>query len=126
MVSKDRGRTVAAVNAAYTTAAAAKEFNCPLGMQKVPGGTAAVGSDAGDDLRNFGDKPLSRVELKSYCIDQYEFPNQPGKLPKVAATWPEAEAQCRNAGKRLCSEEEKCLVASVIDLWENYGTPNGR
>ena len=27
---------------------------------------------------------------------------------------------------RLCSEEEKCLVASVIDLWENYGTPNGR
>ena len=123
MVSKDRGRTVAAVNAAYTTAAAAKEFNCPPGMQKVPGGMAAVGSDAGDDLRNFGDKPLSRVELKSYCIDQYEFPNQPGKLPKVAATWTEAEAQCRNAGKRLCSEDEwEAACRGPQNLRFPYGT----
>jgi formylglycine-generating enzyme required for sulfatase activity len=44
--------------------------------------------------------------VRPYCIDDYEFPNQPGKLPKVAAGYTEAEAQCKNAGKRLCSEDE--------------------
>ena len=123
MVSKDRGRTVAAVNAAYTTAAAVKDFSCPPGMQKVPGGTAAIGSDGSDDLRNFGDRPLTRVELKPYCIDQYEFPNQPGKLPKVAAPFAEAEALCKNAGKRLCSEDEwEAACRGPQNLRFPYGT----
>ncbi|MGZ6144322.1 MAG: SUMF1/EgtB/PvdO family nonheme iron enzyme, partial [Myxococcales bacterium] len=123
MVSKDRGRTVAAVNAAYTTAAAVKDFNCPPGMQKVPGGSAAIGSDGSDDLRNFGDRALTRVELKPYCIDQYEFPNQPGKLPKVAAPYSEAEALCKNAGKRLCSEDEwEAACRGPQNLRFPYGT----
>jgi formylglycine-generating enzyme required for sulfatase activity len=94
-----------AVPASFTVAAAS-DYKCPPGMQRVSGGIAAIGSDASDDLRNFGDRPLGRVELKPYCIDQYEFPNQPGKLPKVAAPFAEAEASCRSSGKRLCSEEE--------------------
>jgi len=96
MVSKDR--KVASV--------ATKELSCPPGMIRIPGGNVAVGSDAGDDLRNFGDRALTKVTLQPYCIDQYEFPNTPGKLPKVAAAWSDAEAECRNAGKRLCSEDE--------------------
>ncbi len=86
-----------------------QDLVCPPGMVKVPGGPAAVGSDGSDDLRNFGDRALSRVELRAYCIDVYEFPNLAGKLPKVAATWDGAESECKNAGKRLCSEDE----------WEN-------
>jgi formylglycine-generating enzyme required for sulfatase activity len=106
MVSKDRGQKIAAASVAAAPAVAVKEFNCPPGMQKIPAGAATIGSDASDDLRNFGDRSLSRVDLKSYCIDQYEFPNQPGVLPKVAAPYGEAEALCKNAGKRLCSEDE--------------------
>ena len=123
LVSKDRGAKVAAVNAAYTAAAAMKEFNCPPGMQKVPGGLVSIGSDGSDDLRNFGDRGLSRVEIKPYCIDQYEFPNQPGKLPKVAAPFAEAEALCKNAGKRLCSEDEwEAACRGPQNLRFPYGT----
>jgi len=105
------GQTIRAATpaAAGAIGGAGDDFTCPAGMQIVPGGSVAVGTDQGDDLRNISDEPVGRVELKPYCVDQYEFPNQPGKLPKVAATWIEADAQCRSAGKRLCTEEE----------WEN-------
>lgn len=124
MVSKDRGRLVAsAAPAVSAPAASSKDFACPPGMRKVPGGSAAVGSDASDDLRNFGDRPLTRVELKPYCIDQYEFPNQPGKLPKVAAPFAEADSLCKNAGKRLCSEEEwEAACRGPQNLRFPYGT----
>jgi formylglycine-generating enzyme required for sulfatase activity len=103
--SKASGQLVAAAVPAVATAAAA-EIQCPPGMIKVLAGPAALGSDAADDLRNFGDRPLSTVSLQPYCIDLYEFPNQPGRLPKVAAAFSEAESLCRNSGKRLCSEDE--------------------
>lgn len=92
MVSRER--KVAAVEA------------CPPGMVRIPGGAALVGSDASDDLRNFGDRSALKVDLKPYCIDLFEFPNTAGKLPRVAASWSDADAECRNAGKRLCSEDE--------------------
>jgi formylglycine-generating enzyme required for sulfatase activity len=82
------------------------KFQCPPGTVKVEGGPASVGSDAADELRNFGDRPPATVSLEPYCIDLYEFPNQPGKLPKVAAGFSEAESLCKNSGKRLCSEDE--------------------
>jgi serine/threonine protein kinase/formylglycine-generating enzyme required for sulfatase activity len=87
-------------------AAAASDFRCPPGTVNVEAGPASVGSDAADDLRNFGDRPPATVSLEPYCIDLYEFPNQPGKLPKVAAGFQEAESLCKNSGKRLCSEDE--------------------
>src|SRR5207248_5663317 len=83
LVSKKRAVAVA------STSAAAAQFACPPGMMKVPGGPAAIGSDAKDDLRNFGDRALASVEIKPYCIDQFEYPNLPGKLPKVAAAFTE-------------------------------------
>jgi formylglycine-generating enzyme required for sulfatase activity len=122
MVSKDRGQKVAAASLAVPAAAVA-DFKCPPGMQKIPGGTASIGSDASDDLRNFGDRSVSKVDLKSYCIDQYEFPNQPGVLPKVAAPFTEAEALCKNAGKRLCSEDEwEAACRGPQNLRFPYGT----
>ena len=124
LASKDHGRAVAAaVPAVYVPSAGGRDFVCAPGMVKVPGGTAAVGSDASDDLRNFGDRTASKVELKPYCIDQYEFPNQPGKLPRVAAPFAEAEASCRNSGKRLCSEDEwEAACRGPQNLRFPYGT----
>ena len=124
LASKDQGRAVAAaVPAVFVPSAGGRDFVCAPGMVKVPGGTAAVGSDASDDLRNFGDRTASKVELKPYCIDQYEFPNQPGKLPRVAAPFAEAEASCRNSGKRLCSEDEwEAACRGPQNLRFPYGT----
>ncbi len=79
---------------------------CPSGMKLIPGGVAQVGTDAADDLRNFGDRAAATVDLKAYCIDLFEYPNKPGQLPKLAAAFSEAEASCKREGKRLCSEDE--------------------
>ena len=98
-------RTVAQASTA-AAAITAQAPGCPAGMQKIPAGLASVGSDAKDDLRNFGDRALTSVEVKAYCIDLFEFPNTPGRLPKVASAFSEAEQSCSGAGKRLCSEEE--------------------
>ncbi|MBS2024246.1 MAG: SUMF1/EgtB/PvdO family nonheme iron enzyme [Deltaproteobacteria bacterium] len=100
-----------APKAAATALAAApsvgqSESSCPYGMRLIPGGAAHVGTDAADDLRNFGDRALASVDVKAYCMDLYEWPNQPGKLPKVGAAFSEAEASCKRDGKRLCSEDE--------------------
>jgi len=46
------------------------------------------------------------VQLKAYCIDLYEWPNEAGRVPKIAAGYSESEALCKKAGKRLCSEDE--------------------
>jgi len=41
-----------------------------------------------------------------YCIDRYEFPGRQGEVPFAGVTWLEAAAQCKAAGKRLCSGAE--------------------
>ncbi|MBN1808676.1 MAG: SUMF1/EgtB/PvdO family nonheme iron enzyme [Planctomycetes bacterium] len=43
---------------------------------------------------------------RSFCIDRYEYPNQPGETPRALVSWIEAQALCRKAGKRLCSLAE--------------------
>ncbi len=47
-----------------------------------------------------------RVAERRFCMDRYEFPNQRGALPVVMVSWFEAEATCRELGKRLCTESE--------------------
>ena len=85
---------------------AANDAACPMGMKLIPGGPAQVGTDASDDLRNFGDRPPATVDVKAFCIDSFEYPNKPGQLPKIAAAFSEAEASCKKDGKRLCTEDE--------------------
>lgn len=41
-----------------------------------------------------------------FCIDKYEYPNQPGVKPKLQNTWYQAKAQCEAQGKRLCVDNE--------------------
>lgn len=50
---------------------------------------------------------LSRTRVSmAYCMDRYEWPNQPGVHPDVMVTFEEAASLCRGRGRRLCSERE--------------------
>jgi hypothetical protein len=46
------------------------------------------------------------TQLRRYCIDRHEWPNQRGAAPQVYVDWNEAQALCAGAGKRLCSRVE--------------------
>jgi formylglycine-generating enzyme len=41
-----------------------------------------------------------------FCIDRFEYPNRKGENPIIYMNFPEAEAMCTGAKKRLCTEEE--------------------
>ena len=75
---------------------------CPDGMVLIPGGAATLG---GERPRG-GLRGPTAVTLPAYCIDTYEYPNEAGQRPRAHVTWPEANALCTEAGKRLCSENE--------------------
>jgi hypothetical protein len=45
-------------------------------------------------------------EHHTFCIDQYEFPNQLGVNPPIALSAYDAEALVKQVGKRLCTYEE--------------------
>jgi hypothetical protein len=53
----------------------------------------------------------------NFCMDTYEYPNKPGKIPVVAKTWQEANGLCIAKGKRLCSEAEWELACSGNERW---------
>ncbi|HZI16388.1 MAG TPA: SUMF1/EgtB/PvdO family nonheme iron enzyme, partial [Myxococcus sp.] len=80
--------------------------DCPSGMRLVPGGPFQMGTALDDPLRSLDDRQQSSVQVASYCVDEYEYPNQAGVMPKVAVSWSEARGLCESAGKRLCTEEE--------------------
>jgi sulfatase modifying factor 1 len=47
---------------------------------------------------------------KHFCVDRFEWPNQPGVKPIVAVDWVGAREQCLSAGKRLCTDSEWTLA----------------
>lgn len=87
-------------------AAAAAEPSCPKGMVMVKGGAFMIGAPRNDPERNFGDKNYTSVEVPSFCIDYYEYPNGRGRNPTARVTFRTAKARCKRRGKRLCTEEE--------------------
>ncbi len=56
---------------------------------------------------------------KHYCMDRYEYPNKKGTTPKVLKLWPEAQAACKEQGKRLCTAEE-WTFACQGPQWKPY------
>jgi formylglycine-generating enzyme required for sulfatase activity len=86
------------------SAAVALANGCPAGMRRVSGGTFKMGADNAE--RGPGELPLTSQEVASFCIDEFEFPNQPGAAPRVNVTWLEAKRECEALGKRLCTEDE--------------------
>lgn len=45
-----------------------------------------------------------------YCIDRYEYPNQPGVAPTLMVSWFDAKQRCEAVDKRLCTEPEWSLA----------------
>ncbi len=51
--------------------------------------------------------PEGMVDIDSrFCIDRYEYPNQPGAYPVVNVSWQDAAGFCASQGKQLCSGSE--------------------
>jgi len=53
---------------------------------------------------------LGQPVLEHFCIDRYEWPDQPGAKPAVAVDWNEANASCVGVSKRLCTDSEWTLA----------------
>lgn len=51
-------------------------------------------------------KDMELVAEGPYCIDRYEWPNRKNTVPTRDVTWKQAAAECRKAGKRLCTAKE--------------------
>jgi serine/threonine protein kinase/formylglycine-generating enzyme required for sulfatase activity len=79
---------------------------CLPGMKLVSGGTFKRGATKEDQGQLPDERSLENVEVPSFCIDEYEYPNQPGVLPTVSVNWDEAQQSCAQAGKRLCTEDQ--------------------
>ena len=95
-----------AMQVAARTPETGGDKKCPRGMALVGAGSFQMGSAANDPMRNFEEKRLESVELPTYCIDYYEYPNGKAAPPKVGVNWNQAKSLCESKGKRLCSEEE--------------------
>jgi hypothetical protein len=80
------------------------EVSCAEDMAGIPGQELVVGARP-EVGRPWVEAPRT-VHLGAYCIDRYEFPNLAGELPRSEASWHEATASCRAAGKRLCTSAE--------------------
>ncbi|MEW6778204.1 MAG: formylglycine-generating enzyme family protein, partial [Bdellovibrionota bacterium] len=94
--------------AAKAQAAAAKAAagRCPEGMVEIAGGAFPMGSAGNDSARDTWEKKLEPTDVKTFCIDQYEFPGKKGEAPRAGVTWEQARALCSGRGKRLCTEAE--------------------
>lgn len=79
--------------------------SCPIGMLLIPSGPALFGPV---EERNVAEdkQPAQKMSMKAFCIDKFEYPNQPGEAPMRSVSWLEAGNLCKEKGKRLCSEYE--------------------
>jgi formylglycine-generating enzyme len=122
----DAGRSAPAVE----DAAAPQSSRCPALMLEVQGlfctdlmhrcikgGTTSTGQDTDVPEPFYCEayqpgfaKCLGREEPKRFCIDQYEYPDEPGAIPMVMVSWYEARRLCEAQGKRLCGDDEWTLA----------------
>lgn len=56
---------------------------------------------------------------REVCVDAYEFPNDPARIPRTSVNWEDASSLCRKEGKRLCSNEELVQACKGPEDW-NY------
>jgi formylglycine-generating enzyme required for sulfatase activity len=98
------------------------DVNCPVGMVLIPAGPTRFGPVETKDVAASEKDQAERLVMRAFCIDKYEYPNQPGEAPMRSVTWMEARDLCTNKGKRLCSEQEfeKACRGPVATLY-TYG-----
>jgi hypothetical protein len=91
-----------------------KGLRCDGDMALVPAASAEAVPGPGAPEGVFGPG--------AFCVDLYEYPNQPAGEPVVGKTWEEAGALCAARGKRLCTEAEWELACGG---WEGSPYPYG-
>ncbi len=89
----------------FVTGGKKRGRRCPAGMVYIPAGRFLFGSAPDDPLRSFGEKRLTPIRVKAYCIDRYEYPGRM-RRPKTNVSFYQAQKICRSLGKRLCTEYE--------------------
>lgn len=87
-------------------ASAARTVSCPSGMKLVPGGTFRQGTARDDPMMGFDERPLNTVEVRAFCVDEFEFPDKRGAAPTVKVAWLDAKRACEKLHRRLCTETE--------------------
>jgi formylglycine-generating enzyme required for sulfatase activity len=80
--------------------------SCALGMVLIPAGPMLYGPVEEKNVQPGAKDVAQRLNVQAFCIDKFEYPNEPGEAPMRSATWVEARTQCSNRGKRLCTEYE--------------------
>jgi formylglycine-generating enzyme required for sulfatase activity len=111
---------------------------CPSGMLEVEGESIDGSPSAIDDLeeqscvewadpktrercsrfdRDRWQHTVAKLPRKKrhFCIDELEYPNEPGEYPWVMMTWREAGALCKKEKKRLCREEEWVFACEGVE-----------
>ena len=78
---------------------------CPPDMATINGGEFIMGSSDAD-RNELVELSARKKEGKTFCMDQYEYPNQRGSLPLRNVSWNEASDMCEKKNKRLCTEAE--------------------
>lgn len=53
-----------------------------------------------------GQRCRGKPRRQRFCMDQYEYPNQPGGHPPVMVSWYDGASACAAEGKRLCWQSE--------------------
>ena len=75
-------------------------------MVLIPAGPTLYGPSEETNVKPNPKELAQRVNMKAFCIDKYEYPNEPGEAPMRSVSWVEAGKSCGDRGKRLCSEYE--------------------
>lgn len=76
---------------------------CPPDMVHLTGNTFVLGEDHPSEDWHLTGRPY---EIKSFCIDRYEYPNKRGTIPEGNVSFESAKHLCDKIGKRLCTEPE--------------------
>jgi formylglycine-generating enzyme len=129
-VGKNHWQIVAATPPEATDATDAAENTrgkCPAGMVDVKGNyrVTAIGDELQKGVcakwinRDFPERCAvfdkekwkairNKLPTKAmhFCIDRFEYPNKKGEYPIILVNFPEAEGLCKDAGKRICNEDE--------------------
>jgi serine/threonine protein kinase len=77
-------------------------------MVWIPSGSYISGRLKQEDqsMSSPAESAAHKVDMGSYYIDRYEFPNRKGELPVGNVSWSDASAACEQVGKRLCTSQE--------------------